>query len=133
MERIFHEYKKWEDYNAGMYSPNDVIDKHIKVISSIELLSNEVDFYAVCKSVMENWVHSTDVNLSNVSQNRRAWLGAAACMYKNNCPEYLTRIAWSLLNKEAQAKANLVADKIILEYEAKNRTIHKDLGEKMLF
>jgi organic radical activating enzyme len=71
--------------------------------------------------------------ISNKYQNRRAWLGAAACMYKHKCPEYLTRIAWGKLDSQTQFKANTIAEKIIKEYERENSRIHKDMGEPMLF
>lgn len=48
-------------------------------------------------------------------------------MYIHNTPEYLTRIAWGLLNKDVQQKANNIADKIIIEFENKNH------NEKTLF
>lgn len=133
MEQIYIEYQKWEDYLCGMYNSNDVIDKEKKITESINLLSNPNQFYKICKLILIKWKNSSDVNLSNKNQNRKAWLGAAACMYKCKAPEHLTRIAWSLLNKNAQNKANKIAEKIIKEYERKNREIYSDLGTKMLF
>lgn len=133
MEQIFEHYNKWEDYHAGLYSLNDVRDKHKKVFGCIELLQNDQYFYAACEKIMKEWPVSSGVNLSNRSQNRRAWLGAAACLLIHQAPEYLTRIAWGLLNKEEQNSANLVADKIIRKYERENSKVHKNLGEPMLF
>ena len=133
MDQIYIEYQKWEDYLSGMYNMNDTIDKDKKVINAINLLSNPNQFYNVCNALVNDWKNATDVNLSNKNQNRKAWLGAAACMYKHKVPEYLTRIAWSLLNKQVQDVANRIAEKIIQEYEGKNRKIHSDLGTTMLF
>ena len=133
MEQIYIEYEKWEDYLCGMYNSNDVFDKDKKVIESINLLSNTNDFYETCQTILIEWKNASDVNLSNRNQNRKAWLGAAACMYKCKAPEYLTRIAWGLLNKDVQDKANKIAEKIIQEYETKNREIHSNVGTKMLF
>jgi hypothetical protein len=133
MKQIFIEYHKWEDYLAGMYNDNDIIDKDIKINNSVLLLSNPFDFYSVCRLVINNWVNSVDVNLSNKNQNRRAWLGAAACMYNHKSPEYITRIAWGILDLKKQAAANNVAEKIILEYERKNTGIHIRVGEPLLF
>ena len=133
MEQIYIKYEKWEDYLCGMYNSNDVIDKDKKVIESIKLLSNTNDFYQTCKTIMIEWKNASEVNLSNKNQNRKAWLGAAACMYKCKAPEYLTRIAWSLLNKNIQDKANKIAEKIIKEYDTKNREIHSNVGTTMLF
>jgi hypothetical protein len=133
MKQIYEHYEKWEDFNAGMYSLNDVIDKDKKVISAINLLSNQIEFYDAMKKLLNMWKVSVDVNLTNKQQNRRAWLGAAACMFIHNTPEYLTRIAWNLLNKDVQDNANKLADKIILEYERSNNGIYKNMGEQMLF
>lgn len=133
MEQIYIEYQKWEDYLCGMYNTNDVIDKDKKVINAINLLSNPTEFYKACQLLINDWKNSSDVNLSNRNQNRKAWLGAAACMYKHEVPEYLTRIAWSLLNKQVQDLANKIAEKIINEYETKNREIHSNVGTTMLF
>ena len=119
MKQIFVNYNYWEDYKAGMFNLKDVIDKDKKINDAINLLSNEELFYNTLKDVIINWKISTDVNLTNTNQNRKAWLGAAACMYKYNVPEYLTRIAWNLLTKEIQDKANLIAEKIINEYQNK--------------
>jgi hypothetical protein len=133
MKQIYETYEKWEDYINGMYNLSDVIDKDKKVIDSIKLLSDPKEFYSICKKIMHEWKISTDINLSNKNQNRRAWLGAAACMYKCNDPEYLTRIAWGLLNKDVQIKANNIADQIIKEYERKNIGLYTNMGTEMLF
>jgi hypothetical protein len=37
------------------------------------------------------------------------------------------------LNKNVQNSANLIAEKVIKEYEAKNNELHKGVGNKMLF
>ena len=123
MKQVFTHYEKWEDFQAGMYSLLDLVDKDKKVIGAINLLSNENDFYIASKQVLENWKIATEVNFTNKQQNRRAWLGAAACMYVHNTPEYLTRIAWNLLNKDIQDRANLIAEKVINEYINKKNNV----------
>ena len=133
MDKIYNHYEIWEDYQAGMYNDSDCQDKDKKVFLSVELLSNEKRFRDVCISILENWKVASDENLSNTGMNRRAWLGAAACMYNHGCPEWLTRIAWSLLNKEIQFKANNVAEQIINIYERKNKELHSGMGRQVLF
>jgi hypothetical protein len=133
MKQIYANYQEWEDYQNGMYSQTNIIDKDKKVFEAIKLLSDPVLFYNILKKIIIEWKVSSDVNLSNKSINRRAWLGAAACCYYCKCPEYLTRIAWGLLNKNTQDIANNIAEKIIKNYETKNNRIHNDMGEKMLF
>lgn len=123
MKQVFAHYEKWEDFQAGMYSLSDILDKDKKVIGAINLLSSENDFYNASKEVLKKWKISVDVNFTNKGQNRRAWLGAAACMFIHNTPEYLTRIAWNLLNKDVQDRANLIAEKIIMEYENEKNNV----------
>lgn len=132
MNQYFSHYENWEDHKNGMYQLS-CIDKHKKVIGAIEVLCNNDIFYSTLINVLSEWPVSTKVNLTNLNQNRKAWLGAAACCYLHKTPEFLTRIAWGLLNTDEQNKANLVAEKIIKEYERKNFRVHKDMGEKMLF
>jgi hypothetical protein len=133
MQRKYIHYTKWEDWKNGMYQTENIIDRDKKVIASIMLLSSPEEFYQACKDVVENWVYSTTENLSNQQQNRRAWLGAAACLIRCNAPEVLTRIAWKLLNEETQNIANAVADKIINIYENKHTNIYQNVGESLLF
>lgn len=133
MERIYHKYDLWEDHKNGMYNDNDILDKDVMVSKSIELLKSPEKFYFVMQNILKDWKFAVENNLSNRSQNRRAWLGAAACLYNHKCPEYLTRIAWSLLNNDVKKMANNIADKIILEYEAKNKKVRSGMGTEMLF
>lgn len=133
MERIYHKYEVWEDYKNGMYNDSDVLDKDKLVFESIKLLSSPDRFYNVMDKILKEWVNSCDENLSNKSINRRAWLGAAACSFNHKCPEYLTRIAWSLMNPDKQAQANNLATLIIEKYERKNKGLHKTMGNELLF
>ena len=122
MTQVYEPYNRWEDYHAGMYKL-DVTDKDKYVINALSMLSDTELFYLTCKEIKQNWKIATDVNLTNKGQNRRAWLGAAACCYKYGTPEFLTRIAWGLLNRNVQDAANEVAEQIIREYEL-NHTNH---------
>lgn len=117
MRQVYAHYEKWEDFQNGMFEMTDIPDKDVKVISAIQLLKNPESFYKVCHELIIQWPVASKVNLTNLGQNRRAWLGAAACCYKYSTPEYLTRIAWSLLNKEHQDNANSAADKVIFEFQ----------------
>lgn len=133
MKQIWHNYELWEDFHNGMYCDKDLLGKDKLVIHSIILLSDVNEFYKVMKLVVENWKYSCENNLTNKSKNRKAWLGAAACSYNHKCPEYLTRIAWALLDKDIQDKANNIAQKIIDEYEAENTKLCESVGTTMLF
>lgn len=132
LKRIYKPYTLWEDYLNGMYDYSKSDNDSILIEKACKLLSNETLFFNTCLNVLDNWKISSDVNLSNVSQNRKAWLGQAACCFKYKVPEILTRFAWSEINEEQRIKANNVAQKIISIYEAKNRRIHTAMGKQLL-
>jgi hypothetical protein len=67
---------------------------------------------------IELWPIACEHNLTDDTQNRRAWIGHAACQMAINCPEYITRSAWGYLTREQQGKANAMADKAIARWEA---------------
>jgi hypothetical protein len=70
--------------------------------------------------VVKDWKYSCEHNLSNITQNRRAWIGHAACAYAFNCPEDIVRFAWSRLTEQQQINANAMADKAIEKWEYEN-------------
>lgn len=70
------------------------------------------------KKVVDDWPYSCAHNLSNTEQNRKAWIGHAACAYANQCPEDIVRSAWSRLTKEQQEQANAAAQRAIEYWES---------------
>lgn len=133
MIQVYEHYEKWEDYKNGMYSKICNYDAHIKLIHSIGILTSKENFIDAANDVLIKWPISSAVNLTNKNQNRRAWLGAAACCLRCEAPEYITRMAWYVINEIHKIEANKIADKIILNYERENKSIHKNMGEQMLF
>lgn len=132
MKQIFNKYTEWEDFINGMYKTK-VNNEDELINKSKKLLSNEDEFYKVSLKVLDNWIISSNVNLSNKNSNRQSWIGQAACCYSFGSPEIITRKAWGCLDNITKIKANLVADKIIKIYEAKYRELHKRVGNQMLF
>lgn len=132
MEQIYHKYTDWEDYKNGMFDSSSS-DRDQMISKSVLLLSNPDEFFKVSSLVLNNWTISADVNLSNVHSNRRSWVGQSACSFSHGCNEQLTRSAWSMMAYNDRNNANLVADKIIKEYERRNRKLHKGVGRQMLF
>lgn len=130
MKQFYAKYTDWEDYQNGMYDSYDLNKKESLINESINLLTDLNKFYKTMNIIIKKWKISTKVNLTNLETNRKAWLGQAACCYNHNCPETLTRIAWSRLTTEQQIKANKTAQKIITEYERKNRKIHKSMASQ---
>jgi len=133
MRQIYLHYNLWEDFKNGMYNDNKVENEELMIYNAKYVLSNKFVFYKALQCVLKYWPNSIHVNLSNKKTNRQAWLGAAGCNYLHKCPEYITRIGWSILSQEQQREANKIADIFILKYEEKNSGIRQGLGKKMLF
>lgn len=118
MRRIFHHYEKWEDWKDGLYrrSVGDAADE-ILISRSARLLSDIAMLDRAMTAVVDEWKHSAEVNLSNRSRNRRAWLGQSACCLVCGTPEHLTKQAWHRLSPAEQERANAVADSAIEYWE----------------
>lgn len=130
MKRIYHPYWLWEDYLNGMYDNNS---NNEIILKSKELLKNTKLFYNIMLKILDEYKISTDCNLSNISCNRKAWLGQVSCNYLFKANEKQVRIAWSELNEIEKIKANIEAEKIIKIYEARYNKLYKGLGTEMLF
>jgi hypothetical protein len=52
-----------------------------------------------------------------MEQNRRAWLGQAACRLRARAPAIATRAAWPQLTDDQRATANACAARVIREWE----------------
>lgn len=115
-KQIFHHFSKWEDYKAGFYETTcEDIQAHIK--KSIELLSNQKEFYKYAKMIINEWKYSCEQNLTDPSLNKIAYIGQSACCIANRTPAFVTRLAWSYIEEENQKKANKTAKKILKEWE----------------
>jgi hypothetical protein len=132
MSRVYYKYHLWEDYQNGMYNPCDGNEQEL-VQDAILILTDEKLFLSESLKMINEWVISAEENLSNKDQNRRAWIGQACCCYTFGVPEIVTKKAWGLITDLQRYKANKVADKVISEYESKNRKLHTDVGAEMLF
>jgi hypothetical protein len=133
MKQKYNKYSEWEDFKNGMYDISKREYENILICRGAILLSDPERFEKSARNVIENWPVTTENHLTNVSQNRRSWLGQAACNYAYKIPEILTRKSWSIMSPMAQDVANKVADKLIKEYEEQNSEIHKSLGRPLLF
>lgn len=120
MKQVFCHYKLWEDWQNGMFKTTcDEVD--LKTNLCKELLSSPSEFLYAMNEMTTKWPNCTNENLSNSAQNRKSWLGAAACSFNYNAPEFVTRIAWNSLTKEQQIMANEAAQQIITMYESRVR------------
>lgn len=118
MQQFFAPYWKWEDFIHGMYKTS-IHNESEHIQNSIELLSDKDRFYESAKKMISEWVVSAKVNLTDISQNRRAWIGQATCCYLFGTPEHLVRMAWNSISEQKQKEANYIAERIISEFETK--------------
>ena len=130
MVRIFHPYWLWEEYKAGMWRTESKEYNETNLHNVIEFTGNHILYGEAMIKVVDNWKISCEHNLTDLSINRKAWIGHAACCYEKGYPEYLVREAWGHLNEQQQYLANLEAEKAIKYFENK---INKTHNAKELF
>ena len=116
MNRVFHHHDLWEDHQHGMYkltAPNitTLTDK------CRDLLSNPDDLHEAMNYVATFWSKAAEHNMSNSNRNRQAWLGQAACCFRCQAPEFVTKMAWRLLTDSERDAANAIADNVIEIWE----------------
>lgn len=70
------------------------------------------------RKVIEEWPVACEHNLTDLSLNRKAWVGHAATQMAINCPEYITRAAWANLSERQRIDANRQAQHAIDLWEA---------------
>ena len=120
MKRLYHPYWKWEDYQNGLYDLENFYNEEqteSMTFGAKEILTNSEYFLKTALKVVFEWKNAAEVNLSNPSRNRQAWIGQASCCYVLKIPEYITKYAWHLMTAEQQAEANRVADLAIKQWE----------------
>lgn len=120
-EQIHHPYNVWEDWQAGMWRNCVAVTDHMEAAAHI--LSTPDLFLASARAMLNDWTKAAEHNLTNREQNRRAWIGQAACCHAAQAPESATRFAWWMLSGDERDAANAVADRVIAEWEA-NREAH---------
>ena len=129
VKQFFTHFENWEDYKGGMYSCTWTNEQEYDLrLKAKTLLTNSMEFTKTIKLVFRDWAICTKQNLTNVSCNRRAWIGQASCCYKYGVPELITRMAWGELSEMEMNEANRVADIMIkhyeLNYENENIKLH---------
>jgi len=117
MERIYHRYEYWECYKNGFFDNISGIEKSNLESKVIELFSDSELTEKYMREVISKWTFSCEHNLSNLSLNRVAWLGQAACCLYAKIPYKITMNHWRFLDKERQQTSCDIAEKTIKEYE----------------
>lgn len=113
---MYHHYSIREDWKYGMYENNKGKDK----IKEASMLLWSESLYDSMLRVINEWVISSDENMTNVSQNRQAYLWQAACCIEYGLSWDMTIKARQMLSKDQQDRANKIADDIIRLYEIKH-------------
>lgn len=114
--QVFHPYTVWEDWQAGMWQQPTDVTAEMKAAAGI--LTDCARFRQAARAMLDEWGRAAEHNLTDMQQNRRAWVGQATCCHHAGIPETATRLAWWTLNFAQQAAANTVADEVIEEWRA---------------
>lgn len=115
IDRIYHPYWMWEEVKYNMWGA--VSNKFEMLEWAIEFTGDANLYGDWMMKVVSDWPMSCQHNLSNSTQNRKAWIGHAACAYANKCPEDIVRKAWSHLTEQQQIDANAKAQEAIEHWE----------------
>lgn len=94
-----------------------VRDKDLFLKKAIRFTGDHKSYGEWMFRVVKAWKFSCEHNLSNLTQNRLAWIGHAACAIKMGCPEDLVRKAWWALSEDQRILANIEAKKAVLWWE----------------
>jgi len=118
MDRIYHPYWLWEETYTNMWGHVKDRAKYLKI--AIEFTGDHIKYGEFMRHVVDEWRYSCEHNLSNIAQNRRAWIGHAACAFAFDCPEDIVREAWAQLTDDEREAANNEADIAIGIWERDN-------------
>jgi len=115
IERIFLPYTEWEEVNSNMWGV--VSNRKYYLDKAVKFTGDHGLYGSFMFTVLFKWPKSCEHNLTNLAQNRRAWIGHAACAIAIDCPEDIVREAWSYITDEQRMRANSVADSAIKYWE----------------
>jgi hypothetical protein len=121
MNKIYHPYWLWEDWINGMWRKESKEYEEGNMSNIIQFTGDHIEYGKAMRRVIDEWPTGCENNLSNVSINRKAWLGHAACCIQFGYPEYLVRKAWFELTDEQRDLANNEARKAIKIWEQRQR------------
>lgn len=118
LNRIYHPYTAWEDYQAGMWRTVASKQRLRFLRKAIEFTGNAKLYGSFMRRVIVEWPVACEHHLTDTAQNRKAWIGHAATCLALNCPEDITRSAWGFLTQQQQDDANAEAQAAIEAWEA---------------
>ena len=110
----------WECFKSGMYS-NSIQSQETHDLAK-KIMSNHVYFGSIMKKVSLDWKNTMLNHLSNVSINRKAFLGQCAMMYFLKSNSKTTKKVWKEITQIQRDLANHQAKKIILHWELNQKS-----------
>lgn len=135
MDRVWHPFHEWEDLE--MWSPCDSKKRYEMLQKAIEFTGSHTLYGKYMMEVLSAFPKACEHNLTDVQMNRKAWIGHAACFLAIQCPEDITRQAWSHLTDLQRELANLEAENAInlwvSNHARKNRELDSQVGKQRVF
>jgi len=119
MKRVFHHYKKCEEYRTNMWKQVPVSERQSYQDKSASLMIDYQAFERAMKRAVDEWPFSCEAALTASVMNHQAWIGHAGCAINHDAPEDITRLAWRTLTQEQQDLANMAADNAIAYWKGK--------------
>lgn len=113
MTQVYHHYTAWEDWQAGMWQ-NPSTDEAAQAAA---ILSDQPLFLEAARTMLGGWPNAAEHNLTDLGQNRLAWIGQATCCHLAGVSEAATRAAWWTLTPEERDAANVTAHVAMQEWE----------------
>lgn len=119
MKRVFHHYKKCEEYRTNMWKQVPVSERQSYQDKSASLMIDYQSFEDAMKRAVDEWPFSCEAALTASVMNHQAWIGHAGCAINHDAPEDITRLAWRTLTQGQQDLANMAADNAIAYWKGK--------------
>lgn len=116
MKKVFYRYEFWEDYQNGMYRNSNDSGREDRIKRAAELFRDETKCREEMRTVAFSWKISAEVNFTNPSVNKQAWLGQASCCHYCGAGDLETIEAWHTLTDAERDKANEIADEVFAEW-----------------
>jgi hypothetical protein len=133
LKRIYRHYELWEDYKNGMWRKDTKDYDEGMLQEVIEFTGNHVEYGNAMLRVIKEWAVSCEHNLTNLSINRKAWIGHAACCLERGYPEYLVRQAWGMLTEQQRVDANNRAEYAIKQWETEHELNRLNVNQLVLW
>ena len=134
MKRVYHPVSMWEELRFNMWG---TVDDRASALEKARTFTGDAGRYGeYMRRVTREWPISCENALTDLSINRKAWIGHAACAMAIQIPEDIIREAWGQLTDEQRRLANAQADDAIKVWEycyREGKQVSANMGEQMLF